>query len=225
MQERLLLKALAISGCEQYSIERLQVELSTSELRLLEENMRNGASNNLEKNRTSGVWQNIKGKKNFLSQRRKEPLSLGSVQSQSVAEVKSLTRNAIKRSVIATPSDGDCASEITDDTDVTDTSGDGSEKKRNHLFSLQKRDSVRKAPMSPRPTWSISKQFGSSSTPSLSPREARSDSGRSLGSQNVSEWARQRGLESYEAGNETCRQLWTYLYRGAMLRAYRVSTR
>jgi hypothetical protein len=210
LQDRLLKKALTLVGCEQYSVENLRADLSASELLLLEQNMRNGASHKSGKKSGSFQWQSMMGKKS-LSHRRKKPSSSESEHSQSVAEVTSLTRSAIQRSSIpAPPSEGDCASEITDDTDLTDPSADGSEKKRNRLFSLQKRDnSVRKVPTSPRA--SRGRPSGRYGSPPTSPRlplshigsgrtsSTQSDSGRSVGSQVVvSEWARECGYESYQ---------------------------
>ncbi len=45
-ENRMLGEALAISGCQGHSIEQLRADLSTTELKLLQENLRDASRNN-----------------------------------------------------------------------------------------------------------------------------------------------------------------------------------
>lgn len=211
-QNKMLKTALQISNLEQHTIDELRAELSASELKLLQENVRDASRNNNNNGKSSShsrklsnQWQTkgsgvmkkmMKSPHKLMSSSRdvtssSPNASVGSHKSH--AEVESLTKNAIKRSNVSTASDNDCASEITDDTEPSDTSGDNSEgnKKRGPLMrKLSERMALKTPPVSPR-QHQRSNSAAASQMPSvtLEPPVKKE----------VSEWARQKGRESYEA--------------------------
>lgn len=160
---------------------------------MLEENVRDASRNDesrsgkINSRRASGVmrWQNKSpgGLKNIIQspQKRmgKEPVSsnatVSSPKSQNVAEVESLTKNAIRRSIATT-----YGSESSDYTESSESSADNSEKKRNRLRKIMS---------------------GRMQTPPTSPtRRERTvhNNPEQPVSREISEWARERGRESYQ---------------------------
>ena len=204
-QNRMLKEALLISGCEQYSIDELRAELSTSELKLLQENLRH--ANRKDEMRSSKMnslasnvlhWQNkssgalFKMMQSPQKRMSKDPASPGasvnSHKSQNMAEVESLMKNAIKRSAVASVSsmDGDCGSEMTDDTEPSEASADNSEKKRNRLQKFaEKMAAATQSPTSPRRERHIVTVEQAVAPPVEPERE-------------IGKWAREKGRESYQ---------------------------
>jgi hypothetical protein len=119
-------------------------------------------------------------------------ITSSSQKSQSHSEVESLTKNAIKRSAASLSVDGECASEITDDTDPSDSSADVSESKRNRLQRLAgKMAGVQTPPVSPRPGQPLN--FIPEPVATIEPTPG------------ISEWAREKGRESYQAMKHAAR--------------------
>ncbi len=119
-------------------------------------------------------------------------ITSSSQKSQSHSEVESLTKNAIKRSAASLSVDGECASEITDDTDPSDSSADVSESKRNRLQRLAgKMAGVQTPPVSPRPGQPLN--FIPEPVATIEPTPV------------ISEWAREKGRESYQAMKHAAR--------------------
>lgn len=207
-QNRMLQEALVISKLEgDHSIDELRAELSTSELKLLQENLRDSSRNNNpgdesgRKGRSTSVsgWQTKNFKKMMKSPQklmssRDLPSSPGesvnSHHSQNHAEVESVTKNALNRSTnisLTTSVDVDCGSEVTDDTAPSESSaGDSSEgKKRSRLHKFaEKMAGVQTPPVSPKHKHSMMRD---------NPEQAVA-----LATRETSDWAREKGRESYQ---------------------------